>query len=122
MHRASDREVGLVVLAACRTGRAITGYDEAYSLGTAFLVGGARSVLSTQWSIPDGATSVLMYRVHQELTGGRPVWEALREAQLWMLRPDRAIPDDLPAELREQLDASDPAAVVAWAGFVHGGQ
>lgn len=122
MHRTPDREVGLVVLAACRTGRATTGYDEAYSLGTAFLAGGARSVLSTQWSIPDGSTSVLMFRFHRELARGRPVWAALREAQLWMLRPDREITDDMPAGLRDQLDHADPAAVVAWAGFVHGGQ
>lgn len=122
MRRTPDRSVGLVVLAACRTGRAITGYDEAYSLGTAFLAGGARTVLSTQWSIPDGTTSVLMFRFHHELTRGRPAWEALREAQLWMLRPARRSPGDLPAELRDQLDGTDPVAVVAWAGFVHGGQ
>jgi hypothetical protein len=120
MATAPERAVGLVVLAACRTGQSINGYDEAYSLGTAFLAGGARSVLSTQWSVPDSATSVLMFMFHHFLRAGRlPAWAALRQAQLWMLDPDRRIPDDLPATLRAE---GDLGAVVAWAAFVHWGQ
>ncbi|WP_051807398.1 CHAT domain-containing protein [Actinoplanes subtropicus] len=118
-----DRELGLVVLAGCNTGKAITGYDEAYSLGTAFLAAGARSVLSTQWSIPDGSTSVLMFMVHQFLmVDRRTPWEALRDAQLWMLDPDREIPDRMPAELRKRLNESDPTDITGWAGFVHWGR
>jgi CHAT domain-containing protein len=123
MGRAPDRAVGLVVLAACRTGRAINSYDEAYSLGTAFLAGGARTVLSTQWSIPDGATSVLMFMTHYFLMArGMPARQALREAQLWMLDRDREPPASMPADLTAQLDETDPAEVMAWAGFIHGGQ
>jgi hypothetical protein len=118
-----DRATALVVLAACRTGMSAHGYDEAYSLGTAFLAGGARSVLSTQWSIPDGETSVLMFMFHHYLMAeGRPAWDALRRAQLWMLDPRRQPPDRMPEELRGQLDRTDPARVVGWAGFVHWGQ
>jgi CHAT domain-containing protein len=120
---APEREIALVVLAACRTGLSLSGYDEAYSLGTAFLAGGVRTVLSSQWNVPDSATSALMFMVHRNLRVlGRPAWAALREAQLWMIDPDRVIPEDMPAPLREQIDRSDLAAVVAWAAFLHGGQ
>ncbi|MEU7615252.1 CHAT domain-containing protein [Micromonospora rifamycinica] len=118
-----QRGLGLVVLAACRTGVSSRGYDEAYSLGTAFLAGGARSVLSTQWSIPDQATSVLMFMFHHFLaTGGRPARDALRRAQLWMLDPQRQPPEGMPPQLRRHLAQTDPAEIVAWAGFVHWGQ
>ncbi|GAA4588347.1 hypothetical protein BJY16_008534 [Actinoplanes octamycinicus] len=119
---ADGRDIGLVVLAACHTGRSVHGYDEAYSLGTTFLAAGARSVLSTQWAIPDGATALLMFVFHHHLvTRGLPPWQALREAQLWMLDParDREL---LPAPLRDRLDHADPADLVAWAGFTHWGQ
>ncbi len=120
--RSTDRALGLVVLAACRTGQAINGYDEAYSLGTAFLAGGARSVLSAQWAIPDRATSVLMYMFHHHLVTGRlSVWEALRQAQTWMLDPDRSIPPSMPEQLRRQLAPEELPHVAAWAGFVHFG-
>ncbi|MEH0932245.1 CHAT domain-containing protein [Micromonospora sp. CPCC 205558] len=121
--RSPERAIGLIVLAACRTGQAISGYDEAYSLGTAFLAGGVRSVLSTQWAIPDRATSVLMYMFHHHLiTMGLPAWEALRQAQGWMLDPDRSIPEGMPAPLRRNLAHDELSHVTAWAGFVHWGQ
>ncbi|HEU4348781.1 MAG TPA: CHAT domain-containing protein [Actinoplanes sp.] len=123
MASAPHRAVDLVVLAACRTGNAINGYDEAYSLGTAFLAGGARSVLSTQWSIPDDATSVLMYMFHYYLrAGGHPAWAALRLAQLWMLDPARVVPDGMPKPLRAKLGHTDLGALAAWAAFVHWGR
>ncbi|MBO3737824.1 CHAT domain-containing protein [Actinoplanes flavus] len=118
-----DRAVGLVVLAACSSGMAARDYDEAYSLGTAFLAGGARSVLSTQWTIPDSSTSLLMFMFHHHLMTDRlPVWEALHRAQLWMLDPDREVPASMPARLSAQLDDGDPADVTGWAGFLHGGR
>ena len=123
MARSPERAISLAVLAACRTGRSIHGYDEAYSLGTAFLAGGVRSVLSTQWAIPDGATSVLMFMFHHNLMVRRlPVWAALREAQLWMLDPDREPPSTMPARLHRELGQADVARIDGWAGFVHLGQ
>jgi hypothetical protein len=116
--------VGLVVLAACRTGLAISGYDEAYSLGTAFLAGGTDTVLSTQWSVPDGATSVLMYMFHHFLRAdGMPAWAALHAAQNWMLDRDRAVPPGMPGPLRRHLDTTSGLPdVIAWAAFVHWGR
>ncbi|MCG8915222.1 CHAT domain-containing protein [Actinokineospora sp. PR83] len=122
LHSTPDRRIGLVVMAACHTGRSIHGYDEAYSLGTAFLAGGARTVLSTQWAVPDGATSMLMYLFHHYLRAEKlPPWQALRTAQLHMLHPDTPLPDSLPAHLRELVGDREHAGVVGWAGFVHGG-
>ncbi len=123
MVQEARREVGLVVLAACHTGRSVHGYDEVYSLGTAFLAGGVRSVLSTQWSIPDAPTSSLMYMFHHLMRDrAMPAWQALREAQLWMLDPDREPPPLMPLDLRPDPATGDPAHVVSWAGFVHWGQ
>ena len=120
--QAPDR-VDLAVLAACHSGVAMTGYDEAYSLGTAFLAGGVRSVLCSQWAVPDEETSVLMYMVHHFVhCAGLPAWAALREAQRWMLDPERDVPDDMPEPLRSVLDPTKLADVVAWAAFVHWGR
>ncbi|MFI9814025.1 CHAT domain-containing protein [Saccharothrix variisporea] len=118
-----ERRIGLVVMAACHTGRSVHGYDEAYSLGTAFLAGGVRTVLSTNWAIPDQSTSALMYLFHHHLrVDGMPPWQALRAAQMWMLDPDRVPPPGMPERLRSVTADHDHAHVVAWAGFVHGGQ
>lgn len=119
----TGRPIGLVVLAACHSGRSIHGFDEAYSLGTAFLAGRVRSVLSAQWAVPDRETSALMYLFHHyRVVEGRAVREALRLAQLWMLDPDRRAPAGMPDGLLASVPERNPAQVVAWAGFVHYGQ
>lgn len=80
-------------------------------------------MLSAQWAIPDRATSVLMYMFHHHLATRRlSVWEALRQAQIWMLDPHRSIPVSMPEPLRRQLAPDELAHVSAWAGFVHFGQ
>ncbi|HTJ36898.1 MAG TPA: CHAT domain-containing protein [Dactylosporangium sp.] len=89
---------GLVVLAACSSSVSGRGWDEAFSIGTAFLSGGAGAVVATQWSVPDEATRHLMVRFHCHLRTMAPA-EALRRAQLDAL----------------------PEAPSAWAGFVHYG-
>ncbi|MEY9861172.1 hypothetical protein ABH935_006812 [Catenulispora sp. GAS73] len=123
MARGPDSGIGLAVLAACRTGRSIHGYDEAYSLGTAFLAGGVRSVLSTLWAVPDEETSVLMFMFHHYLRTDSPApWEALHKAQLWMLDPERRLPESMPGPLCKRYDAQRAAGVESWAGFVHWGK
>ncbi|MCW2501733.1 MAG: hypothetical protein JWO79_17 [Actinomycetia bacterium] len=113
------RRLGLAVLAACSSGVTGRGYDEAYSIGTALLASGTRSVVSALWEVPDSATSVLMFMFHHFLRK-LPAADALHAAQLWMLRPDRKIPDSMPADLRERI--GDPTDETAWAGFVHAGR
>lgn len=122
-HVVARRAVGLVVLGACNSGVAARGgHDEAFSLAATFLVAGARTVVSSLWSVPDDATSVLMYLFHHHLRAGLAPIDALRRAQLWMLDPHRQAPDDMPAPLRARLAGTDPSDVDAWAGFFHIGR
>ncbi|MGX5184143.1 CHAT domain-containing protein [Streptomyces avermitilis] len=119
----SRGHLGLVLLAACRSHVSGRGHNEAYTLATAFLVSGARSVIGSLWPVPDDATSVLMYLTHHYLrTGGEPPAKALRRAQLWMLDPDRDRSAELPAELADRVRHIDPDDLSAWAGFTHLGQ
>lgn len=113
----------LVVLAACRSHVSGRGHNEAYSLATAFLVTGARSVVGSLWPVPDATTSVLMFMVHHYLRReGEPPGRALRRAQLWMLDPMRRIPDDMPEALRERAAVVARDDLSGWAGFTHLGQ
>ncbi|ARX86118.1 hypothetical protein SMD44_05587 [Streptomyces alboflavus] len=115
--------LGLVLLAACRSHVSGYGHNEAYSLATAFLVAGARSVVGSLWPVPDDATSVLMFMAHHYLrTEGEPPARALRRAQLWMVDPDRVLPPTLPATLAFRARRIDPDDLSAWAGFTHLGQ
>jgi hypothetical protein len=112
--------LGLVLLAACRSHVSSRGYNEAYSLATAFLVAGARSVIGSLWPVPDEATSILMYVTHHFLRRhGEPPAKALRRAQLWMLNPDRELPEGLPPGLADRARRIDPHDLSAWAGFTH---
>ncbi|MGW3406244.1 CHAT domain-containing protein, partial [Streptomyces zhihengii] len=118
----SDRYGGLelVVLAACRTNVSGHGFDEAYSLATAFLVAGARSVVGSMWPVPDEATSLLMYMVHHfSAREGMPPGQALRGAQLWMLDPGREAPPGMPADMVARVRRIDADDLVGWAGFTH---
>jgi hypothetical protein len=119
--RSTDRDIGLAVLASCRSAESVRGYDEAYSLATAFLVGRTRSVISAQWSVPDAPTSVLMFLFHHHLRvdGMRPA-EALRAAQLWMLG-DAPPPVPLPVELGARFDRRR-VDLTMWAAFTHYGR
>ncbi len=118
--RRRTRGIALAVLAACSSGVPGRGYDEAFSIATAFLTAGARTVVSALWQVPDTTgTSVLMFLFHHFLRTRRPI-DALRDAQLWMLDPGHVVPDEMPASLRAGLD--EPADVAAWAGFTHTGR
>ncbi|WP_369035018.1 CHAT domain-containing protein [Streptomyces adonidis] len=120
---AGGGRLGLVLLAACRSHVSGRGHNEAYSLATAFLVAGARSVVGSLWPVPDDATSVLMFLTHHFLrTENEPPARALRRAQLWMLDPGRELPAGLPARLAERARRIDPDDLSAWAGFTHLGQ
>ncbi|WP_405660575.1 CHAT domain-containing protein [Streptomyces sp. RK9] len=115
--------LGLVLLAACRSHVSGHGHNEAYSLATAFLVAGARSVVGSLWPVPDDATSVLMFMAHHYLRAeGEPPARALRRAQLWMVDPHRVLPPTLPASLAFRARRIDPDDLSAWAGFTHLGQ
>jgi CHAT domain-containing protein len=115
-------ELSLVVLAACSSGKSGRGYDEAFSLATAFLTRGARSVISTAWSVADTATSVLMFMFHHLLreAGLRPS-EALRAAQLWMLQGGE-LPTSAPPSLRAADLERTSSDLAVWAAFIYFGR
>ncbi|WP_197361382.1 CHAT domain-containing protein, partial [Streptomyces clavuligerus] len=112
----------LVVLSACETDLSQRDHDEALTLATAFIARGARDVVGSRWTVPDGASSVLMAVFHHLLTvDGLAPPDALRGAQLWMLDPDRRPPSSLRGELLRQASRPELARIAAWAGFIHQG-
>lgn len=116
------RDLAMAVLAACGTGRSARGYDEAFSLGSAFLAANVRTVISTLWSVPDHCTSVLMFMLHHFLRErGLAPADALRATQLWAVH-DRTPPASMPDSLRANMATHRVDAVESWAAFVHFGQ
>lgn len=77
----------LVVLAACRTqmGRALRG-EGLLNLSRAFLQAGARAIVATLWDVNDADTRRLMERFYGHVRGGTAPDEALRRAQIELLR------------------------------------
>jgi len=72
----------LAVLSACETnlGKYVAG-ENVLSLASAFTAAGARSTLTTLWSVSDEATKELMVVFYRALTEGKARSEALAEAQ-----------------------------------------
>lgn len=120
--RRPDQAGGLVVLSACVSDLSMRDYDEALTLVTAFAATGAASVVGTRWLVPDARTALLMFMFHHYLASGRPPGGALRLAQLWMLDPQRAIPDEMPRMFADEVPREDLGDPAAWAGFVHMGR
>ncbi|MBE9178964.1 CHAT domain-containing protein [Oculatella sp. LEGE 06141] len=116
--------VQLLVLSACRTALG----DPNAELGFAGLAvqSGAKAALASLWSVSDAGTLVLMIDFYRQLMTAPIKADALRQAQLAMLRGQlqlqsspilRAIGrNDLPVELRESasVDLSHP---YYWAAF-----
>ncbi|MEZ0109802.1 hypothetical protein ABH920_003816 [Catenulispora sp. EB89] len=118
---------GLVVLADCVTDLAVARYDESVTLATAVLASGACSVVGSKWAIADQPqTLVLMYMFHHFLhavgaeSAGSPA-DALRAAQMWMLDPDRVVPDGADEAAFARLEEKNLADPVFWAAFTHHG-
>ena len=100
---ANPFEARLVVASACNTARGhyVSGSGVS-SLTRAFLLAGARSVVSSLWSVPDGQTAELMGNLYMRMAAGEPPGHALSAAA---------------AELRGNPDARP----YHWAGFVTSG-
>ncbi|MBG0851832.1 CHAT domain-containing protein [Streptomyces spinoverrucosus] len=112
----------LVVLSACQTDLSTRDHDEALTLTTAFVAGGARDVVGSRWTTQDSASALLMAVFHHHLTveGMSPV-DALRAAQLWMLDPRRENPGSLSGELLRRMERPDLDRIALWAAFIHQG-
>ncbi|MER7189821.1 CHAT domain-containing protein [Streptomyces flaveolus] len=112
----------LVVLSACETDLSNRDHDEALTLTTAFVSGGARDVVGSRWTTKDSTSALLMAVFHHHLTvdGLSPV-DALRAAQLWMLDPHRENPGSLVGELLRETERPGLDRIPLWAAFVHQG-
>jgi CHAT domain-containing protein len=77
-------ELELLVLSACESAKG----DKRAGLGLAgtAIQAGARSTIASQWVINDRSQADLMKKFYQELMKGKPKAEALREAQLSILK------------------------------------
>jgi CHAT domain-containing protein/tetratricopeptide (TPR) repeat protein len=79
--------VNLVVLSACETAIGErSGGDDVVGLTRAILYAGSPGVISTLWKINDDAAAVLMQEFYRRFTRGATAADALREAQLSLLR------------------------------------
>ncbi len=113
---------GLVSLAACVSDYGVATYDEALSLATAFLAGGAVTVSSARWFIDDDVTGLLMFMFHYFMTArGQSPRDALRLAQLWMLDPARTAPPEMPEDLARDVPCLGNVGIAEWAAFTHQG-
>jgi hypothetical protein len=115
---------GLVVLAACTSDLALSDYDEALTLSSAFLAAGATGVVGSRWEVSDLYTALLMFMFHRHLVAnpaGDPA-DALRAAQLWMLSPRREIPAQMPPALAGHARRSAARSPQSWAAFTYHGQ
>lgn len=71
----------LVVLSACQTGVGATQPNEGvFGLRRAFFLAGARSLVTSQWSVDDEATHQLMVAFYRHLLSGQPRGTALQHA------------------------------------------
>ncbi|MFD2234950.1 CHAT domain-containing tetratricopeptide repeat protein, partial [Phaeospirillum tilakii] len=77
----------LAILSACETGLGEVHEGEGvYGLRRAFQEAGAQAVVSSLWQVSDAGTQTLMAALYKRLLAGQPPAEALRAAQLEMLR------------------------------------
>jgi CHAT domain-containing protein/tetratricopeptide (TPR) repeat protein len=80
----------VVMLSACETAVGVSRrYEGLYGLARAFLFAGARSVGASLWQVSDASTARLMGAFYRDYARGVGKVEALRQAQLALLRDKR---------------------------------
>ncbi len=120
--------VELVTLSACETGLGQTsGGEGVLGLQRSLQMAGARTTITSLWKVDDHATRIFMERFYDNL------WErdlrrgeALREAQLWMLREgestvERSAKERGSTRLYDDLDDAGRVSPYYWAAFVLSG-
>jgi CHAT domain-containing protein len=120
--------VELAVLSACESGLGqVAGGEGLLGLQRAFQVAGAKSVMASLWKVDDEWTRRLMERFYEHLWQKKmSKLEALRQAQLWMLRegPQRGSGAQRPVD-PNKLKAAQPDQArrppLFWASFVLSG-
>jgi CHAT domain-containing protein len=89
-----DLKADLVVLAACDTAGGRYGAGEGMiGLSWAFFIAGCPTTVVSQWSVEAESTSRLMIDFHRNLRSGLAKAEALRRAELKLLRGDQRYRD-----------------------------
>ncbi len=111
--------VELVVLSACDTGRGrVAGGEGVLGLQRAFQLAGARTAVTSLWSVPDDATRELMAHFYENLWAKKmPKLEALRQAQLSLLNREvssRAIGKGLMLRPASRVRSAPPWVWAAW--------
>jgi CHAT domain-containing protein len=106
-------DADLVVLSACESalGRELSG-EGLIGLTRAFQYAGARSVVASLWSVADQVTAELMARFHRHLAAGLTKDQALRAAQLELIREPVKI-----TTANGQAIETDASAPFFWAAF-----
>jgi CHAT domain-containing protein len=84
------RGTRLVVLSACETGLGeVKNGEGVFGLRRAFVVAGAETLLMSLWQVADDATKDLMTSYYARLAKGEQRTEALRQAQLTLLKDEK---------------------------------
>jgi CHAT domain-containing protein len=121
--------VDLAVLSACETGLGESaGGEGLLGVQRAFQMAGAKSVVASLWKVDDTATRLLMTRFYENLWNAKKPMsklEALRQAQLWLLREGsqrglKEMPVD-PQKVAEAKPEGQRSSPFFWAGFVLSG-
>lgn len=110
--------VHLVVLSACETGLgAAAGGEGLLGIQRAFQVAGVQSTVATLWQVDDAVTRRLMEEFYQRLLSEQssPL-DALRDAQLWILKHPQEIERLISADAARG-DRRLPAAATARKGI-----
>jgi CHAT domain-containing protein len=85
--RESRITADLVTLSACETGVGrLQGEEGVMNLARTFLVAGAKSVVASLWDADDRSTATLMSHFYRQIATGKGVSEALRAAQMEMVK------------------------------------
>jgi CHAT domain-containing protein len=105
-----------VFLSCCETNLGIAGVsDDILSLSTGFLCAGARSVVSTLWSVDDLATALFSIFYYQYRQQGLNRPEALRKAQITLRNlPGKTIETNYKAELETHYQHQSEQAIEKW--------
>lgn len=107
-------DADLVVLSACRSAAGTITGDGVSTFARAFLYAGSASLLASQWDVADEPTNRLIPAFYRAWLGGADKAEALRTAQLTLLRDLRAGRVRIDTVIGPVALTEQP---VFWAGF-----